>query len=442
MSLPRFWKPAVLSNRCGISAYVVGAVTTTQGGTGTGTSGSPGGGTGGGSGPTVSCTQTVSTTAALTSAVSSAAGGATICIQSGGYGAMTWNGGTSRTKQVTVEPVQGGTVSFTGDLTENASWVYLKNVSMAGQSWAINGPTHNVTMEGISAKTFSISSQPAGGAANITVHGGSYGPNHAYPDNQINSNGTANVNTNITINGVRFHDQYRDQAHASDHFECIQIWSASGLTIENSRFTNCDVFDIFIQRCDPNACGTGTTPPTPTNITIQNNWLDCCTTAASGAISYGKNYAVMFATDHSEGTWANVTIRNNSGDDKINLGTDRSDPQTWTNFQVENNALPRIDDWQDTNSNAVPSGVTVEYNEWFQGTPVGPHDLGGADPTTIFTNWDRGANADGKQDFHELTNAPTVAKGAPSFYPMTDIDGNARVSPPDIGASQVARGAG
>src|ERR1700722_6948851 len=61
MSLPRFWKPAVLSNRCGISAYVVGAVTTTQGGTGTGTPGSPGGGTGGGSGPTVSCKETAST---------------------------------------------------------------------------------------------------------------------------------------------------------------------------------------------------------------------------------------------------------------------------------------------------------------------------------------------------------------------------------------------
>jgi len=351
---------------------------------------------------------------------------------------MTWTGGTSRTSQVTVEPAQGATVTFTGDLTENASWVDLENVSMPGQSWAIDGPTHNVTMGGITAKTFSITSEKTGGAANITVQGGSYGPNHAYPDNAINSNGTANVNTSITISGVLFHDQYRDSADASDHFECLQVWDANGLTVQNSKFTNCDVFDIFMQRCDPSACGASTTPPTPTNVTIQNNWLDCCTTAASGSVVYSKNYAIMFATDHSEGTWSNVTIRNNSGDDKINLGTNQSDPQSWTNFRVENNALPRIDDWQDTNSSAVPGGVTVQYNEWFQGAPVGSHDLAGASPASLFKNWDGGANADGKQDFHEVAGAATVGAGDPNFYPATDIDGNARVSPPDIGASQVA----
>jgi hypothetical protein len=422
--------------------YAVSAASTGQQGTVSGTPGGTGAGNGAAPGSTLSCTRTVNTTSALTGAVASAVGGDTICMQSGSYGAMTWTGGASRTTQVTVEPAQNANVTFTGGLTENASWVDLKNVNMGDQSWAINGPTHNVTMEGITAKTFFITSKPTGGAANITVHGGSYGPNHAYPVNTIGSDATANVNTNITIDAVLFHDQYRDSAHASDHFECLQVWSANGVTIENSRFTNCDVFDIFVERCDPTDCGTGTTPPTPINITIQNNWLDCCTTAASGNISFYKNYAIMFATNDGEGTWANVMVRNNSGDDKINLGTVKSDPQIWTNFRVENNALPRIDDWQDTNSDAVPNGVTVAYNEWFQGAPVGPHDLGAVDPTTIFENWDGGANVDGSQSFEERTNAPTVVKGDPNFYPPTDIDGNARISPPDIGASQVPHGSG
>ena len=392
-------------------------------------------GSGGGS----SCTETVGSATVLTSAVSSAAGGSTICVASGSYGTMTWSGGTSRTSQVTVQPAPGATVTFTGMLTEDASNLHVLDINMAGQLWEIDGPTSNVTMEGITAAHFRILSSASGGASDITLKGGSYGPNHAYPDNTIGSNAST-VNTNITIDGVLFHDQTLDATdfNAGEHMECLQVWDANGLTIENSKFTNCEYFDLFLQHV-AGCPGSGNCPSTPTNITIQNNWFDCCTSFRTGANSYYKNFAVMFATDHGEGQWSNVAFRNNSGDGSVDLGTNQADAQTWSSFRIENNALPQIDDWQDTCSNCVPSGVTEQYNAWFQGsssiTNGTGHDIGTTNPTSIFTNWEGGENADGNQDFHELTGSPTVKAGDPNYYPPTDIDGNTRTSPPDIGAS-------
>ena len=412
-----------------------GSATATSAPTATVTSGS------GGS----SCTQTVSSASALSGAVSSAVGGSTICVAAGSYGAMSWSGGGSRSSQVTVEPVSGAAVVFTGTLTEDASYVRVLDIDMGGQLWEVDGPTSNVTMDGVTAGHFRILSSASGGASNISILGGSYGPNYSYPDNTIGSNASP-VNTNILIDGVLFHDQVNTVSGA--HFECLQVWDANGLTIENSKFTNCSYFDLFIQHV-AGCPGSGNCPATPTNITIQNNWFDCCVTAINSSSpgtfnsaneTYSKNFGVMFPTDHGEGTWSNVVFRNNSGDAALDLGTNRSDAQSWSNFRVENNALPAVEDWQASCSNCVPSGVSEQYNAWFEGSATvangSGHDLGTTNPATIFENWDGGYNKDGKQDFHELNGSPTARAGDPNYYPPTDIDGNTRTSPPDIGASQ------
>jgi hypothetical protein len=196
-------------------------------------------------------------------------------------------------------------------------------------------------------------------------------------------------------------------------------------------------FDVFIQHVDQSACPL--CAPTPTNITIQNSWFDCCTDYTTGSNTYYKNYAIMFPSDHGEGTWSNVTIGNNSGDAPLLLGTNTTDSISYSNFRIENNAFPRIDEDQGAYTNAIPPGVTANYNAWFNGNRISAHDVAGINPTSIFVNWDSGYNADGKQDFHELSTSPTVGAGDPSYYPATDIDGNTRTSPPDIGASQIVR---
>lgn len=371
----------------------------------------------------VSCSQTVGSEAAIVSAVGSAPGGSTVCIAGGSYGAMTWTGGGSRTSPVTVVPAPGASVVFTGPLKEDASYVTLESVNLSGQRWEIDGPTSNVTMENIVAANFWIGSQPAGGVRNITVLGGSLGPNHTYPDNIIGSNGSSAVNTNVVIDGVLFHDQTRSSS--SSHFECLQVWNADGLTIENSKFVNCSVFSIELQHV-----GVGSTsypPPTPTNVTIQNNWLDCCTDFTTGVNTFYKNYAVLFASDDGEGSWKDVVVRNNSGDDGLDFGSPSGDAVSYSNVRVENNAMPN---WNvnAAGSSLAPAGISVDYNEWFQGSKVGAHDLGAANPTSIFAGW-AGGNMPGS-DLHEVAGAPTVGKGDPNFYPPTDIDGNPRTTPP------------
>ena len=321
-----------------------------------------------------------------------------------------------------------GTVTFAGQLTEDASWVHLKDLNLAGQLWEVDGPAHDVTMENVTAAKFLVYSTPSGGVTDLTIKGGSYGPNHVYPDDTIASNGTSNTNTNIVIDGVLFHDQ--SHSVQGQHFECLQVWAANGLTIQNSKFTDCSFFDIFLQK----AAGSPVAP-IPSNITIQNNWFDCCTDYTTGTNTYYKNYAIMFPSDHGEGIWSNITIRNNSGDAPLLLGTNSSDTITYSNFRIENNAFPRIDEDQGTYTNTIPPGVTADYNAWFAGARIGAHDLANLSPSSIFVNWDGGYNPDGNQNFHEPTGAPTAKAGDPNNYPPAGIDGNPRSSPPDIGAS-------
>ena len=76
----------------------------------------------------------------------------------------------------------------------------------------------------------------------------------------------------------------------------------NGLTVRNSRFWDCEHFDILFNQ-------TGTAPPT--NITVENNFMDCC---RSGY------YSVYFgATGNPQ--WQNILIRNNSANKPMGLDT-------------------------------------------------------------------------------------------------------------------------
>ena len=372
---------------------------------------------------TPGCTTNVSTASAITSAVSSAASGSTICVASGSYGAMTWTGGTSRTSKVIVKPASGATVTFTGTLTINGSQIEVQNISLAGQLYQINGPASDIQMTNVTAGHFIIEANGTSVAQNITIKGGSIGPWNSYPDNWIVSGGGSSPNKNIMIDGVTIHDfEIAYSQLSTTHFECLQVWAADGLTIQNSTFKNCSVFDIFLQ-----SAGSGQ-PPAPTNVLIQNNFLDCCSYSDVG---YRPNLSIEMATDHGEGSWNNVTIRNNSGDDGIAVGTGVA--ATFSGDVIENNILPSLG--FAAPSSSVPAGVKVDYNEWYSGSKVGTHDLTGASTSSLF-----GATNFANKDFHLASGAPVIGKADPTAgsYPSTDIDGNPRPASngPDIGANE------
>ncbi len=105
-----------------------------------------------------------------------------------------------------------------------------------------------MTFRNETLKNFQILSSGSQAPTDISFIGGSAGPS-VDDNNRIASDGTSTTAspTNVLIDGMRFHD-YTLSAGSSAHVECLQVWAANGLTIRNSKFQNCETFDIFLQK--------------------------------------------------------------------------------------------------------------------------------------------------------------------------------------------------
>ena len=248
---------------------------------------------------------------------------------------------------VVFRPVAGATVNITAStFTVNASHVEVQGFRFANEWWV--GPsTTDVTFRNTHASSFYIASEGSQYPSDISVIGGDVGP-AVDTWSTIGSNGLNATSgpKNVLIDGVRFHD-YTVSAGSGSHTECLQVWGADGLTIRNSRFTNCYYFDILFNHIQ------GGNTPTPTNILVENNFFECC-----GA---PNQYSVRLS-DSWGGVWNNVTIRNNSSNSPMSIGTGT----TYTNVKVTANIMPKVD--------GTPAGVAFDYNVWYQGTKIGTHD--------------------------------------------------------------------
>jgi hypothetical protein len=274
----------------------------------------------------------------------------------------------------------------------------------------VDAGAQDLTLRDNTLKRFDIISSGARAPRDISLIGGSVGP-AVNLSSRIASDGTSTTAspTNIVIDRVSFHD-FTASAGSGAHVECLQVWAADGLTIRNSKFRNCEVFDVFLQKLPGGAA------PTPSNIVIENNFFDCC---RSGFFS-------IRLADHAGTSWRNVTIRNNSSDKAINL--DGGVP--YSNVKVVGNIAPKLSMYTGTTGreSAVPAGVTVDYNVWYAGAKRGSHDR--AAPA----GWVNAAAL----DFHLAAGAAAIDGGDPAGSPARDIDGDARPvgAAPDAGADE------
>jgi hypothetical protein len=379
-----------------------------------------------------SCSTTVSTVSAIQSAVSSAANGDIICVSSGSYGATNLTGGGSRTARAILRPASAAAVNFTARVNINNKHLEIQDITFSqasSESYYIGSGADDIIMRNDTAKHFVIKAQDDTTAPpkNIQILGGDVGNLAATSSDSGNIIGTNGGSTlspqNILIDGVNFHDMTVG-ASSGFHMECLHVWAADSLTVRNSKFSHCSVFDVFIQRLDP-AVSTNL-PPAPQNITIENNFFNCC--RHTGDTSDYKSFAIKFTSDYNPGSWNNITIRNNSSDDKFQLDT--SSAVTYVNTKVYNNIAPAMQ-FNDSSVGTKPSGVNLDNNIWYNGSKIGSNDIIGQSTSSLFTNF-------AALDFHLKTGSPAIDKGNNANAPSTDIDGDSRPSGTivDIGADE------
>lgn len=342
--------------------------------------------------------------------------GETVEMAAGTYGDTSLSLDSTKTsdQDVLFRPAAEATVTISPQLHIHARHLELRGLRFAGKLW-IESSAVDVTLRNNTLKNFDLYSSGTQSSREISFIGGSIGPS-ADENSRIASNGTSTSASpeDILIDGVDFHD-FTLSPGSGAHVECLQVWAVDGLTIRNSTFRNCEVFDIFLQKLPGGAAAT------PSNILIENNFFDCC---RSGY------YSIRFG-DHAGTSWKNVTIRNNSLNKEIN--PDPSVP--YSNVRILGNVGPAVRFWSGSSGNVEPkpSGIEVDHNVWYAGSKVGPSDK-------VAPSGFRDAAA---LDFHLSAGAAAIDAGDPDNSPARDIDGDARPAgaAPDAGADEASGGA-
>lgn len=163
---------------------------------------------------------------------------------------------TADVADVTFRPAAGATVTV-GDLA------FGKSVPTDGGS--ANAPSNitveNVRDDGGASCDWYVGSDAAyvtiknGDACNLlveqaqhtTVIGGDWGPCTVDGSGDPCSNMKIVSSPYVTFDGLYVHD-FRIVPGSGQHFECLFIVSGRDITVRNSRFENCEFYDIFVQR--------------------------------------------------------------------------------------------------------------------------------------------------------------------------------------------------
>lgn len=257
-------------------------------------------------------------------------------------------------------------------------------------------------------------------ADHVTVKGGDYGPCHAvWGSPNVCGNSKLDVSTNVTIDGARFHDYRFDEtcftvSGADCHWECLYVNAGENITIKNSRFYRCAIFDVFTTISGPDAAKIG-----HKNLTIENNWFATPWTESLSGGSPSRPTALSLAwCQNSSFGYENVLVRFNSFQRNTMLQLDQNPTCVFDNVRVIANVMM----WD-----GCQSRWTFAYNVWSTAWRTGscsPTDriLGDSFP---YVNG--GGNSD--FDYHlGATSALDDFVPASAGCPATDIDGQARGS--------------
>ena len=214
---------------------------------------------------------------------------------------------------LTFKPTQGGAATVDGYLRwEGQRDVIIDGISV--KTWYVK-LVENFIFRNVKAGAFFIRS-----SSQVKVIGGSVGDNQDGTSPTIGiSEASAPLTRDILIDGVSFDNIGRAECEGC-HVECLFIQEAANVVIRNSRFTRCDVMDIFVE---------GLFGTQPTNLTLENNWFDEPTSGGYYPVyirwdpgrvisGYVIRYNSFNGSLHlDEGTYQNVSIYANVGNMSI-----------------------------------------------------------------------------------------------------------------------------
>jgi hypothetical protein len=206
--------------------------------------------------------------------------------------------------------VVGGITIGPDRYTAGASHLTIRDMTLAG--WTVEGcgspggsaPCASGPESGGDDVTF-LRDIVRGGvfvnsATNVSMIGGSVGPGLNYHPDVQNSYLMAKRPRNVLFDGVLFHDWTRNSTPCDSsglcHVECLQISSGDYITVRNSTFRHCDIFDMHVDAGV--SWGTGF----PTHVTIEGNHFGPSTDGAGERVYYGLS---VYGGTH-------VLVRNNT----------------------------------------------------------------------------------------------------------------------------------
>jgi hypothetical protein len=281
------------------------------------------------------------------------------------------------------------------------------------------GPgSRRITLENMVAG--SVDSWLANG---LTVRGGDYGPcNVVMFSRNVCGNNKHDLSANILIDGATFRDMRMDDScflpGADCHWECMYLNATTNMTIRNSKFFNCTLYNIFVTISGPDAAARG-----HKNLLIENNWFAApWTEAPNGAGQPHRPSAISLAwcvNSPSHG-YRDVHIRFNSFSPNTGIEMDRTSACVWDNVRVTGNLLQY---------QGCDPRTTYVYNIWTRSYRVGrcsPTDRFGARTLPY-----RAAVEDARLDYRLTPTRRTLADNLVprSVYggcPRTDMHGQRR----------------
>lgn len=375
-----------------------------------------------------------STSAAYAAANSASSSASTVRVRAGSYGSQSIPDST-RT---------GGTITFRNDGGD----VVFNSLSVNGDktAWIGDRPCGAWDASSTCAITFSnglniigsttrqkeaaftdTSAHGADGvgalyiqnAEDLSFYGGDIGNGQSLNSDTAEGVRTAGGNLStasarILIDGALIHDW--DRETSGTHSECMLMVAVQGLTIRNSKFRNCTVYNISLARIGSDA--------DPKDTLIENNVFGPTDDLTPG--DQDGIYSVVLA--HCTDEFENLTFRNNTFHQGVQLDATDTDSACFASTRFDSNIL------HDQGS-CAPGGFTVPaytYNV-VDSTCQGSNATVVADTHDL---WTVGSGASSALDARLKSGSPAIGAGSPTNSSATDALGCSRGGDPDAGAFQ------